>query len=319
MYRRISPQRWRIRCADLFLIQPPEGAAHSPVKPSNIVIGGDSAGGGLTLALLQVIRDAGLPQPAGAVLVSPWCDLHHSFPSIFLNTDTVSTSSSPSECLSSEQPHVLFGQDVVPATGLTLFKPSPLWPPPPDDVYLKVHDHLRGSVRSVIHPKPLSEAEAPAIHSDQPEIQPRFELEAGTASSGKLDQTLGVKGQNGDHLTITRQIQLYTTNTLLKHPLVSPVLAYLGGLPPLFVIASDREVLRDEIIYTSVNLLAILAKGWGAFYLTSVVDSAHRAANPAKYPVSEEAKRLYPALAGVERRMKPTAVHLHVYDGTFPA
>jgi hypothetical protein len=170
----------------------------------------------------------------------------------------------PSECLLSERPHVFFGQDVVPATGLTLFKPSPLWPPPPDDVYLKVHDQLRGSVRSVIHPKPLSEAEAPAIHSDQPEIQPRFELEAETASSGKLDQTLRVKRQNGDHLTITRQIQLYTTNTLLRHPLVSPVMAYLGGLPPLFVIASDREVLRDEIIYTSVNLIAILAKGWGA-------------------------------------------------------
>jgi hypothetical protein len=33
--------------------------------------------------------------------------------------------------------------------------------------------------------------------------------------------------------------------------------------------------------------------------------------------MSEEAKRLYPALAGVERRMKPTAVHLQVYDGTF--
>lgn len=169
------------------------------------------------------------------------------------------------ECPSSERGHVLPGQDVVPATGLTLFKPSPLWPPPPDDVHLKVHDQLRGSVRSVIHPKPLNEAEAPAIHPDQPEIQPRFELEAGTASSGMLDQALRVKGQNGDHLTINRQIQLYTTNTLLKHPLVSPVLAYLGGLPPLFVIASDREVLRDEIVYTSVNLIDMWAKGWGPF------------------------------------------------------
>ena len=57
----------------------------------------------------------------------------------------------------------------------------------------------------------------------------------------------------------------------------------------------------------------------GVFYLTSVVDSAHRAADPAKYPVSEEAKRLYPALVGVERRMKPTVVHLQVYDGMSPA
>jgi acetyl esterase/lipase len=61
-------------------------------------------------------------------------------------------------------------------------------------------------------------------------------------------------GQPGKALKSTRQIQLYTTNELLKHPLVSPVLAYLGGLPPLLVIASDREVLRDEILYTSVLL-----------------------------------------------------------------
>jgi hypothetical protein len=74
---------------DLFLIRPPEGAAHRPVRPEHIVIAGDSAGGGLSLALLQVIRDSGLPAPAGGVLISPWCDLTHSFPSILTNTDTV--------------------------------------------------------------------------------------------------------------------------------------------------------------------------------------------------------------------------------------
>jgi acetyl esterase/lipase len=121
-------------------------------------------------------------------------------------------------------------------------------------VHLKVHGLLRGGVPGVVHTKPLSEAEAPASNADQPEIQPRFELEPATAPSGKLDQALRVKGPDGNPLTITRQIQLYTTNPLLKHPLVSPVLAYLGGLPPLFIIASDREVLRDEIIYTLVNL-----------------------------------------------------------------
>lgn len=40
-----------------------------------IVIGGDSAGGGLTLAALQALRDRGRPMPAGAVLYSPWTDL----------------------------------------------------------------------------------------------------------------------------------------------------------------------------------------------------------------------------------------------------
>ena len=176
---------------------------------------------------------------------------------------------------------------------------------------------MRSGVRTAIHPKPLSEAEAPAIGIEEAEIQPRFELEPATTSSGKLDQTLRVKGLDGDHLKITRQIQLYTTNTLLKHPLVSPVLAYLGGLPPLFVIASDREALRDEIIYTSVNLTAV-RRCLGTLSLMSASDSAHRAADPSKYPVSEGTTRLYPALAGVEGRMRPTTVHLQVYDGACP-
>jgi monoterpene epsilon-lactone hydrolase len=44
-------------------------------KPEHIVVGGDSAGGGLTLALLQLLRDKNVPMPAGAVLLSPWTDL----------------------------------------------------------------------------------------------------------------------------------------------------------------------------------------------------------------------------------------------------
>ena len=77
---------------DLFLIRPPADTAHRAVDPLNIIISGDSAGGGLSLALLQVIRDAGLPMPAGGVLISPWCDLTHSFPSVHANTATVSSS-----------------------------------------------------------------------------------------------------------------------------------------------------------------------------------------------------------------------------------
>ncbi|HXW84446.1 MAG TPA: alpha/beta hydrolase [Candidatus Binataceae bacterium] len=45
------------------------------IKPQKIVVAGDSAGGGLTLAALVAIRDASLPMPAGAVPISPWTDL----------------------------------------------------------------------------------------------------------------------------------------------------------------------------------------------------------------------------------------------------
>ncbi len=45
------------------------------VDPARLVIGGDSAGGGLTLATLLRLREAGDPLPAAAVLLSPWTDL----------------------------------------------------------------------------------------------------------------------------------------------------------------------------------------------------------------------------------------------------
>lgn len=44
-------------------------------KPENIAIGGDSAGGGLTLATLINLRDQDQPLPAAGVLISPWADL----------------------------------------------------------------------------------------------------------------------------------------------------------------------------------------------------------------------------------------------------
>ena len=47
-----------------------EGAA-----PRDLVIGGDSAGGGLTLAAALRLRELGLPLPRALVLFSPWVDL----------------------------------------------------------------------------------------------------------------------------------------------------------------------------------------------------------------------------------------------------
>jgi monoterpene epsilon-lactone hydrolase len=43
--------------------------------PTQLAIAGDSAGGGLTVATLLALRDAGLPQPAAGVCISPWADL----------------------------------------------------------------------------------------------------------------------------------------------------------------------------------------------------------------------------------------------------
>lgn len=45
------------------------------INPRRIVVAGDSAGGGLMLALLLAARDQGLPLPAAAVGLSAWTDL----------------------------------------------------------------------------------------------------------------------------------------------------------------------------------------------------------------------------------------------------
>jgi acetyl esterase/lipase len=45
------------------------------IAPSNMLVAGDSAGGGLTLSTLLALRDGGSPLPAGAVMIAPWVDL----------------------------------------------------------------------------------------------------------------------------------------------------------------------------------------------------------------------------------------------------
>ncbi len=64
-------------------------------KPHQIVIAGDSAGGGLTMATLFALRERGLPSPAGAVCLCPWLDLtcYHSSNSPRRHRDPIITPS----------------------------------------------------------------------------------------------------------------------------------------------------------------------------------------------------------------------------------
>lgn len=45
------------------------------ISPEKIVVAGDSAGGGLVMAMLLSLRDSDLPLPSSAVCLSPWLDL----------------------------------------------------------------------------------------------------------------------------------------------------------------------------------------------------------------------------------------------------
>lgn len=45
------------------------------ISPGNVAIAGDSAGGGLAIATLLALRDAGEPLPAAGIGISPWVDM----------------------------------------------------------------------------------------------------------------------------------------------------------------------------------------------------------------------------------------------------
>lgn len=55
------------------------------LAPRRLVVGGDSAGGGLSLALLLRLRAAKRPMPGGALLISPWVDLTSASASVDTN------------------------------------------------------------------------------------------------------------------------------------------------------------------------------------------------------------------------------------------
>src|SRR5262249_18507167 len=68
----VSGYRWLLR----------QGA-----KPEDIVIGGDSAGGGLTVATLVSLRNEGLELPRACFCLSPWTDLEGTGQSLVTNDE----------------------------------------------------------------------------------------------------------------------------------------------------------------------------------------------------------------------------------------
>lgn len=56
--------------------------------PATVAFGGDSAGGGLTVAALVAAKAQGLPMPAAGVCISPWVDMTLTSPSLERNVPT---------------------------------------------------------------------------------------------------------------------------------------------------------------------------------------------------------------------------------------
>jgi hypothetical protein len=155
-------------------------------------------------------------------------------------------------------------------------KPSTLWPPPSEEMTTSVQSNLRSRIRETFGPthppgkdgtqeqgaNVLTKHEAVMQENSNDNRHPvpeGFPIDVGPTTplptaNGLDNETLTLTTESGEVLTVRHQAHLYTTNSLISHPLVSSVMSYLGGLCPLLIIASDKEVLRDEIIYTYVFL-----------------------------------------------------------------
>jgi acetyl esterase/lipase len=97
---------------------------------------------------------------------------------------------------------------------------------------------------------------------------------------------------DGQKIVLKDQFQMYAPNLHLQCPLVSGILApSLGGLCPLQVIVGGGEVLRDEQIYL-----------------------AHKAADPERYPPSEEILERNGNTMKDVGKYPPTDVQLLVFE-----
>ncbi len=241
------------------------------------------------ISMLITLRDRGLPLPAGAILISPWVDLTHSFPSV-----------------AGDNP-----MDYIPPCGFQQ-RPSPAWPPPNSDDMLAMAE---SAVLKLAHKDSIAHRNSMTQANEQDAVQ-GFHINenpdactvndnagTGTATrdgSSPTANTVPGLGHvlsimiDGKLIEIKDQIQMYATNQMISHPLVSPILQpSLGGLPPLLILTGGGEALRDEQIYI-----------------------AHKAANPAKYPPGDAFLDENPFGHNRDQigRWKPTDVQLQVWD-----
>ena len=200
--------------------------------------------------------------------------------------------------------------DYIPAHGF-LQRPSASWPPPNTDDMEQIAMRAVEQVVDEGLPRKSSQAarreatenavQGFSVDHNPGNLDPRANADNpfGTDGAGERPgNTIPGVGHdlsimlNGNLVTIKDQIQMYTTNQLISHPLVSPVLQpSLGGLPPLLILTGGGEVLRDEQIYL-----------------------AHKAANPSKYIPGEAYLDEYPESRGLIAKWKPTDVQLQVWD-----
>ncbi|KAJ4298952.1 hypothetical protein N0V90_004195 [Kalmusia sp. IMI 367209] len=229
--------------------------------------------------LMDLMRDQGIPLPAGAILLSPWVDLTHSFPSLAGDGK----------------------MDYIPAHGF-VHKPSMSWPPPNAD------DLLALEGKAPVQETPLSGA--------PPAQDKKVEKEA--KKEEKNDRVRGFSLTKTDKPDLNDIVKASDTNGDASEVWVSQDGTYsigpksmfslkldgklieikdqiqiprLGGLPPLLIQVGGGELLKDEQIYI-----------------------AHKAAQPLAYLPPPSNHQTAEAIQTQAMRYRPTNVQLQVWD-----
>ncbi|KAJ3272742.1 hypothetical protein HDV01_005270 [Terramyces sp. JEL0728] len=187
---------------------------HDPYDPEDIIISGDSAGGGLTMALINYLnmylRDPDeshlVPLPKACILLSPWVDLSCSTKSWKENS----------------------GYDFLPPNTYNLHEPVF------SDVTHPVYSYCFGENMD----RPLDV------------LSPTASVASFAQSIGSNKYALtsvAVENSSYIHQKIS-ETERDALERFVRHPLVSPIFGDFIGLMPMLVQAGEIETLRDESI-----------------------------------------------------------------------
>ena len=175
-------------------------------RPENIIIGGDSSGGNLALALMLKIRDKGKKMPAVAFLLSPWTDMTMSGKSYIQNYQNDVEIGERKSALTDEKRKMLMESDIYSFIG-NADRTSPYLSPlfasyegfPPMFFAVGESEMLLDDTLGVV--KKLENAAIPVICDRKPDMFHSFVLYKNMMPESK-DSYLKIKRFVREHLDI---------------------------------------------------------------------------------------------------------------------
>ncbi|KAJ3087650.1 hypothetical protein HK102_010573 [Quaeritorhiza haematococci] len=200
---------------------------HTPIDPEDIVLMGDSAGGGLCMALMTYLHnylrnergEHMVPLPAAAVLFSPWMDLTFS--------------------MKSWRENEMY--DWLPARARNIHEPVLPAVANPTYMYIFGEDLERTSGNTPDHSNE-SEQEGATLESPMDYIKDealRAKMEE--LMSFRRDKWLHRMGSKRDDPAVMER-RKEILEWMLLHPLVSPLNADFKGMPPILIVSrNDRS------------------------------------------------------------------------------